>query len=395
MSDQTIYLDHAATTPMDERVLEAMMPYLTSEFGNAASRQHAMGRQAAAAVEQARAQVALLIGADPREIVFTSGATEANNLALKGVAHAKAYELGAKRFVSARSEHHAVLDPLRALEEKHGYTVTRLPVDSEGRLDLADLDQSLALKPKLVSLMHVNNELGTIHPLQDIGRLCREQGVLFHTDASQSVGKLPIDVNSMYVDLLSLSGHKFYGPKGVGALFLRRRGPRVRCEALLDGGGHEGGRRSGTINVAGVVGLGAAAELCVQDMDQEVQRIGSLSANFENALRARLSGVGRNGPSEGRLPHILNLSFEGVSAESLLSRFKQVCASSSSACTSAQLQESHVLRAIGMQESGISSSLRFSFGRSTSENHIQRALDEIVDAVTLERADGPLNLCQP
>lgn len=388
-----IYLDHAATTPLDPRVLEAMMPYLTQEFGNAASRQHDLGRAAAQAVERAREQVASLIGADPREVVFTSGATESNNLALKGVAAARAYERENKHFVTARTEHHALLDPLQQLEEHQGFEATRLAVDHEGRVDLAQFDSALERSPRLVSLMHVNNELGTIHPLQELGSRCRERGVLFHTDASQSVGKLDLDVNSMNIDLLSLSAHKLYGPKGVGALYLRRRAPRVRCAPLFDGGGHEGGRRSGTLNVAGIVGLGAAAELCAQEMSREGERITALSAAFESGLRERLGGVERNSPVTEQLPSILNLSFEGVEAESLLARFEQVCASSSAACTSSRLQESHVLRAIGVPESRISSSLRFSFGRSTKADQLRRAIDEVVTKVTIEREDGPLDLC--
>ena len=387
-----IYLDHAATTPLDPRVLEAMTPYLTSAFGNAASRQHSMGRTAAEAVEVARAQVADLIGADPREIVFTSGATEANNLALKGVAGARAYAADSRHFVTARSEHHAVLDPLRALAEEGGFEVTRLAVDHQASVDLAELERALTRRPRLVSLMHANNEVGTIHPIDEIGGLCHEYGALFHTDASQSAGKLAIDVNAMQVDLLSLSAHKFCGPKGVGALFLRRRGPRVRCAPLFDGGGHEGGRRSGTLNVPGIVGLGAAAELCSEGRDAEATRVSALRDVLENGLCERLEGVTRNGPQERRHPGIVNLCFTGVEAESLLSRFRRVCASSSSACTSARLLESHVLRAMGADEATISGSLRFSLGRSTSPSQIQGALEDIVASIEIERAEGPRDL---
>ncbi len=394
MNDSFIYLDHAATTPLDPRVLEAMTPYLTSNFGNAASRQHPLGQEAAAAVERARGQVAQLIGADPREIVFTSGATEANNLALKGVAEARAYERSPKHFVTARTEHHAVLDPLSSLEEHHGHAVTVLPVDERGVVDLELVDRALGQGPRLLSLMHANNEIGTLHPVAELGRLSREHGVLFHTDASQSVGKLPVDVDAMKIDLLSLSAHKFNGPKGVGALFLRRSSPRVRCAPLIDGGGHERGRRSGTLNVPGIVGLGAAAELAASEMMEESGRVAGLRRRLEDALLNRLEGVHRNGPAEERLPGIANLSFEGADAESLLKRLQGVCASSSSACTSAQLQESHVLRAIGATESTISSSIRFSLGRSTTESEIDLALDSIVASVEAERAQGPLDSCQ-
>jgi len=390
-----IYLDHAATTPLDPRVLEAMTPYLTTAFGNAASRQHSLGREARDAVERAREQVAQLIGADAREIVFTSGATESNNLALKGVAGARAYEHDGKHFVSARTEHLAVLDPLHSLEEEDGFEVTLLGVDCEGAIDLEELALALKRGPRLVSLMHANNEVGTLHPIGEIGALCRAHGALFHTDASQSVGKVAIDVDALQVDLLSLSAHKFSGPKGAGALFLRRRAPRVRCAALLDGGGHEGGRRSGTLNVPGIVGLGAAAELCAREMEAEAERVRALRDELEQGLFERLPGVTRNGGRAGRLPGIASVSFEGVDSESLLSRFQEVCASSSSACTSARLQESHVLRALGVSAATISSSLRFSLGRSTSPNQIQDALKDIARSVQLERAEGPLDLCQP
>lgn len=395
MSEQAIYLDHAATTPLDPRVLEAMTPYLTDEFGNASSRQHPMGRAAAEAVERAREQVADLIGADPREIVFTSGATEANNLALKGVASARAYERDSKHYVTARSEHRAVLDPLRVLEEDHGFEVTRLGVDRQGAIDPAELERALTRRPRLVSLMHANNEIGTIHPLEQIGAACREYGALFHTDATQSVGKLKVDVEAMHIDLLSLSAHKFYGPKGVGALYLRRRGPRVRCTPIFDGGGHEAGHRSGTLNVPGIVGLGAAAEICDRELEREALRVAGLREQLENGLRERLEGVTRNGPEAPRLPGISNLAFAGIDAESLLGRLERVCASSSSACTSAQLQESHVLRALGADEGTISGSIRFSLGRSTTKSQIQRALEDIVASITVERFEGPRDLCQP
>lgn len=393
MSDAPIYLDHAASTPLDPRVLEAMLPYFVERHGNASSRQHAAGRAAAAAVERAREQVALLIGAEPREIVFTSGATESNNLVLKGVARAEAYAKRARHVVTARTEHHAVLDPLARLEEESGFEVTRLAVDGLGHVDLGELREALARGPRLATLMHANNEIGTLHPLAEIGALCREHEVLFHTDASQSCGKESLDVDALSIDALSLSGHKLYGPQGVGALYLRRRRPRVRCHPLLDGGGHERGVRSGTLNVPGIVGLGAAAELCRQERDEEQRRVGALRDRLESGLVERLGGVRVNGDRSQRLAGLTNLSFEGVQAESLLARLARVQASSSAACTSAALQPSHVLRAIGGDETRVGGSLRFSPGRGTTTEAVDAALDELIAAVELERREGPLDLC--
>lgn len=385
MNPEPIYLDNAATTPLDGRVLDAMMPYLTNEFGNAASRQHALGKRAEDAVQKSREQVAGLIGADPREIVFTSGATESNNLALKGVATARAYEHLPNQFVTVRTEHNAVLDPMATLEAQSGFTVTSLSVDRKGHINLEDLERALEQKPRLVSCMHVNNELGSIHPIREIGARCRAADVLFHTDASQSAGKLPIDVNEMAIDLLSLSAHKFYGPKGVGALYIRRRAPRVRCSPLFDGGGQEGDRRSGTLNVPGIVGLGAAAEICAQEMADEGSRLATLANRFEAEMNDRIPGVHPNAFSEQRLPSIINLFIEGIQAEALLARLSRVCASSSSACTSSRLQESHVLRAIGASDAVVSGSIRFSLGRFTTEQALSEAVTEIEAAVREER----------
>jgi cysteine desulfurase len=375
-----VYLDHAATTPLDPRVFEVMKPYFLERFGNAASAQHAAGREAAAAVELARGELALLIGADPREVVFTSGATEANNLALKGVAAAEAYARSPKHVITCVSEHNAVLDPLRALEQE-GWSVTRLGVDFQGHLDLGSLEAALERGTRMVSIMLANNETGVLHPLKEIGALCREHGALLHTDATQAVGKLPIDVDSFPVDLLSLSAHKFGGPKGVGALYLRRKRPRVRCRALLDGGGHERGRRSGTLNVPGIVGLGEAARLRRGDQTELAARIRSLRDSLEAGLMGRVAGVEINGDPARRLPGISSLSFPGVEAVSLLAGLERVQASSSAACTSAHLQPSHVLRAMGLGEGRIEGSVRFSLGWTTTADEIEVAVDELGVAV--------------
>ena len=391
MSEGPIYLDHAATTPLDPRVLEAMLPFFGGRFGNAASRQHARGREAAGAVEEARGRVALLLNADPREVVFTSGATEANNLALKGIAAAAAHAQAPRRIVSCVTEHHAVLDPLDGLE-REGFEIVRLRVDGEGRLDLAALEAELERGALLVSLMAANNETGVLHPLAQIGRRCRAAGVLFHTDATQWVGKLPLDVDGLCIDALSLSAHKFHGPQGAGALYLRRKRPRVRVAAQLEGGGHEGGRRSGTLNLPGIVGLGAAAALAAEGGFGAAD-VALLRDRFEAELMARLGGVTRNGGDAPRLPGHSNLSFEGVDAESLLSRLEDVCASSSAACTSAARQPSHVLRALGLSPERVSGSVRFSLSRTTTPVEVERAVASLTAAVLAEREAGPKDSC--
>ena len=388
-----IYLDHAATTPLDARVWEAMQPYFLGEFGNASSRQHALGKRAALAVEKARQQVADLLGADPREIVFTSGATEANNLALKGIALSEAYAKQARHCITGQSEHHAVLDPLASLEAQHDFRITRLPVDERGQVNLEALGSGLESGARLVSLMLANNEVGFLHPMQTIGALCTQHGVLLHSDATQAVGKLAIDVKTLGAHSLSLSAHKFGGPKGIGALYLSRRRPRVRCRALLDGGGHERGLRSGTLNVPGIVGLGAAAQVAGTGLEQEAARVGKLRDLLETELAAEIGGVQLNSFGPERLPNIANLSFDGIEAESFLSRLERVAASSSSACTSASLQPSHVLRALGLDEQRIASSVRFSLGRSTTREEIQAALLDISRAVAAERKQGSRDLC--
>ncbi len=384
MTAELIYLDHNATTPVDPRVFEAMRPYFLEEFGNAASHQHAAGKRASEGVEDARLKIASLIGADPREIVWTSGATEANNLALKGVANARAYA-GKQHIVTVKTEHKAVLDPCTALEEM-GFEVTRLPVDADGMLNLEQLGDALRDDTLLVSVMHANNEIGVLHPIAEIGRLCKARGVLFHTDATQSFGKEPLDVQAMGIDLLSCSAHKLYGPKGVGALFVRRRGPRVRLKPLIDGGGHERGARSGTLNVPGIVGFGAAAEIAGQAMTTERARLSGLRDLLESTLLERLDDVLVNGHTQSRLANTTNLSFVGVKAEALMRRMPEVATSTSSACTSASLQPSYVLTALGADPQRIDGSLRFSLGRFTTEGEIERAAELIAAAVTAERS---------
>lgn len=374
-----IYLDHNATTPLDPRVLDAMLPFLTDRFGNAASRHHALGREAAAAVETAREQAAAVIGADPREIVWTSGATESDNLALQGVARAAAYAKK-RHVVTAATEHRAVLDACEHLEGQ-GLAVTRLGVDGDGRLDLNRLAEAITERTLLVSVMHANNETGVLHPVARIGALCRERGVLFHTDATQSYGRERIDVNAMHVDLLSASAHKLHGPKGVGLLFVRRRGPRVRCEPLVHGGGHERGLRSGTLNVPGIVGMGAAAALT-----GESDAVRALRDRLETGVRSRVDGVTVNGGGAERLANTTNLSFAGVDGAKLMQRMPGLAASSSAACTSASLQPSYVLGAMGCDDARIRGSVRFSLGRFNTADQIETAVETVAEAVAAWRA---------
>jgi cysteine desulfurase len=391
-SEELLYLDHNATTPLDPAVLEAMLPFLRADFGNAASRQHALGRRAAKAVDEARGRVAAALAADPREIVFTSGATEANNLALKGLAGA-AHTAGRRRILVSAIEHPSVLDPIATLAGE-GYAVERLGVDGGGRIDLGHLEAALGDDVLVVSVMYANNEIGTLQAIAAIGALCKARGVLFHTDATQAFGKEPIDVEACGIDLLSLSAHKLYGPKGVGALYVRRKGPRVRLEALLEGGGHERGLRSGTANVPGIVGLGAAAERAVLLRADEQRRIGELRDRLEARLTGSLEGVTVNGARDGRLAGTTNLSFAGVDAESLLVRLPTVCASSSSACTTAAHGKSHVLRAIGLAPEAVDGSVRFSLGRFTTVGEIERAAGLVTEAVRAERHDGAARACR-
>ena len=383
-----VYLDNNATTPCDPRVFEAMRPYFCEVYGNAASRSHAFGWEAETAVGQAREQVAQVVGARTgKEIIFTSGATESNNIAIKGVA--AVYGDKGRHVITQATEHKAVIDPCKYLE-RHGFHVTHLGVDKTGRIDLSELEKAIADDTILVSIMMANNEIGTIQPISQIGRMCKERGILFHTDATQAVGKVPVDVESMGIDLLSLSGHKVYGPKGVGALYVRRKGPRVRCEAVLHGGGHERRMRSGTLNVPGIVGLGKAVEIAAVEMDQESVRLTGLRDRLWEGLRGRLDEVFLNGHPTERLPNTANVSFLYVEGESLMMGFSDLAVSSGSACTSASLEPSYVLRALGVGDDLAHSSIRFSLGRFTTAEEIDYAIDQVCETVIKLRAMSPL-----
>jgi len=382
-----IYMDHHATTPVAPEVFEAMRPYLVEQFGNAASRTHPFGWAAEAAVEAARAQIAQLIGCKPIEMVFTSGATESDNLAIKGVA--QAYREKGNHLITCQIEHHAVLDSCKRLE-KDGFQVTYLPVGRDGLLDPTDVARAITPKTILVSIMLANNEIGTIQPVAEIGRVCRERGVLLHSDAVQGVGKIPVNVDALGVDLLSLTAHKLYGPKGVGALYVRMGKPRVKLVAQIDGGGHEKGRRSGTLNVPGIVGLGKACELAGQIMATEAARLIALRERLWAGIRARLDHVHLNGHPTLRLPGNLNVSFEFVEGESLLMSLKDVAVSSGSACTSASLEPSYVLKAMGVAEALAHTSIRFGLGRGNTEEEVDYVCDRVVEQVTRLRAMSPL-----
>jgi cysteine desulfurase len=370
-----IYLDHHATTPLDRRVLEAMLPYLTGKFGNAASRSHSFGWEAEQAVEKARKQIAQLIGASPREIVFTSGATESNNLAIKGVVESLAAK--GDHAITCGIEHKAVLDVCRRLEQS-GTRVTVLPVDRHGLVDPAAVEASIGERTVLVSIMYANNEVGTMQPAAEIGRICRERGVLFHSDAAQAIGKVPVDVRAEAIDLMSISAHKLYGPKGVGALYVRNG---VRLPAQMDGGGHERGMRSGTLNVPGIVGLGEACAICGRDMDAEAARLQRLRDRLREALEANLDGVAVNGSPRHRLPHNLNMSFAHVEAEALMMGMAGVAVSSGSACTSATMEPSYVLRAMGIDDAAARTAIRFGLGRFNTEEEVDLAAAQVVEAV--------------
>ncbi|HTT64972.1 MAG TPA: IscS subfamily cysteine desulfurase [Bryobacteraceae bacterium] len=373
-----IYLDHHATTPLDPRVLEAMMPYLTGTFGNAASRSHKFGWDAGQAVEESRKQVARLIGASPREIVFTSGATESNNLAIKGVMEACAGK--GDHLVTCAIEHKAVLDVCGHLEQ-HGAHVTRLPVNRDGLVDPCGVEAAIGERTVLVSVMYANNEVGTLQPVAEIGRICRERGVLFHCDAAQAIGKVPVNVDAGRIDLLSISAHKIYGPKGAGALYVRGRDPRVPLTAQMDGGGHERGMRSGTLNVPGIVGLGAACAICGREMHDESARLRRLRDRLRARLEAGLAEVSVNGSMEHRLPHNLNMSFAHVESEALMMGMSGVAVSSGSACTSAIMEPSYVLRAMGIPDQAAHSSIRFGLGRFNTEEEIDCAAASAIEAV--------------
>jgi cysteine desulfurase len=378
-------MDHHSTTPVDPRVLEAMLPYFTERFGNAASKSHVFGWQAEEAVEAAREEVARLVGATAREIVWTSGATESDNLAVKGVARFHAAR--GRHLVTSAIEHKAVLDSMAALA-REGFEVTILPVSREGIVDPEAVRAALRPDTVLVSVMHANNEVGTVQPVEEIGRITRERGVLFHVDAVQSVGRIPFDVESANADLVSLSAHKMYGPKGVGALYVRRR-PRARLVAQMDGGGHERGYRSGTLNVPGIVGFGAAARIARDEMAAEAPRMLALRERLRAAIQAGMDRVFVNGSLERRLPGNLNVSFERVEGEALMIAMKDVAVSSGSACTSASLEPSYVLRAMGVSDELAHSSIRFGLGRFNTEEEVDHAARLVVEKATRLRAMAP------
>lgn len=379
-----IYLDNNATTPVDPRVLDVMLPYFRDRFGNASSKHHAYGWVAEDAVDLAREQAAALTGASPEEIIFTSGATESVNLALKGVV--EAYARKGNHIITAGTEHKCVLDTCRGLE-KRGARVTYLPVHPDGLIDLQQLEEAITGETVLISLMYANNETGVIQPVREISRIAREKGVLFHTDATQATGKIPVDVEQDGIDLLSFSAHKLYGPKGCGALYIRRRNPRVRLSPLIEGGGHEKGFRSGTLNVPGIVGFGKACEIAREGMPEEALRLAGLRDQLEKGL-LRIAQVSSNGNREHRLPHVSNLTFPGVKGDLLMARMKEVAVSSGSACTSASTEPSHVLKAMGLSDEEVLASLRFSLGRFTDEKDIPRAVDLVTRAVQQLREES-------
>jgi len=381
-----IYLDNNATTPMDPRVLEAMLPYFIEHFGNAASRNHSFGWQAEEAVDYAREQIAKLIHADAKEIIFTSGATESNNLAIKGV-----FEMYAEKgnhFITVTTEHKAILDTCKHIE-KLGAEVTYLEPATDGLITVEQVASAIKPNTVLVTVMYANNEIGVIQPIKAIAELCKSKGILFHTDATQAVGKIPVDVMADGIDLMSFSAHKMYGPKGVGALYVRRKNPRVKVTAQMDGGGHERGMRSGTINVTGIVGFGKACELCQQDMAQDTERI----IKMRNRLEASLSELEEsyiNGNIEHRLPHLSNMSFKYVEGEGLIMGVKNIAVSSGSACTSASLEPSYVLKALGLDDELAHSSLRFGLSRFTTDEEIDYAINHVKEAVIKLREMSPL-----
>ena len=382
-----IYMDNHATTPLDPRVLEAMMPYLTTVFGNAASRNHSFGWEAEQAVETAREQIAKLIGATAKEIIFTSGATESDNLALKGIA--EMYRERGNHIITQVTEHKAVLDTCKRLE-KYGYRVTYLPVKADGIIDIEDLKRAIDDKTILVTIMAANNEIGVLQPIREIGKICHEKGVIFHTDAVQIVGKAPFNVIQDNVDVASISAHKIYGPKGVGALYVRRRNPRVQIAAQIDGGGHERGMRSGTLNVPGIVGLGKACEIAMQEMDSEGAYLRKLRDRLKAKFESELDYVHVNGSWEHRLPGNLNMSFVYVEGESLLMGINDVAVSSGSACTSATLEPSYVLKALGLGDDVAHSSIRFGLGRFNTEAEVDYIADKLIDIVKKLRELSPL-----
>ncbi len=382
-----IFMDNHSTTPMDPRVLEAMLPYFVEKFGNAASRNHQFGWEAKEAVENARKQIARLIHCDAKEIVFTSGATESDNLALKGVV--EMYKEKGDHVITCSTEHRAVLDTCKSLE-KRGIKVTYLPVGKDGLVNPDEVRKAITDKTILISIMLANNEIGTIHPIAEIGKIAKEKGILFHCDATQGVGKIPVDVETLKVDLMSFTAHKIYGPKGVGALYVRKKGPRVRLVPQIDGGGHERGMRSGTLPVPLVVGFGKACELCQQEMPTESKRIAALRDRLQAQIMGSLDECYLNGHPTQRLPHNLNISFAYVEGEALLMGVKEIALSSGSACTSATLEPSYVLRALGVGSDLAHSSIRFGLGRFTTEEEVDYTAKRMVEAVKRLREMSPL-----
>jgi cysteine desulfurase len=382
-----IYMDNHATTPVDPRVVESMLPYFGEKFGNAASRNHEFGWVAEEAVENARGQIARLINATPKEIVITSGATESTNLAIKGVA--EMYREKGNHIITQVTEHKATLDTCKRLE-KYGYEVTYLPVHKDGRINLDELRRAITPKTILISIMYANNEIGVVQPIAEIGKIAKEKGVFFHVDGVQAVGKIPVDVQADGIDLMSISGHKIYGPKGVGALYVRRKNPRVQLSAIIDGGGHERGMRSGTLNVPGIVGLGKACEICQQEMAKESKELRRLREKLTHSIMSRLDETFINGSMEHRLPHNINISFAYVEGESLLMGINDIAVSSGSACTSATLEPSYVLKALGVGEDLAHTSIRFGIGRFNTEEEVDYVADRVVDTVTRLRELSPL-----
>jgi cysteine desulfurase len=382
-----IYMDNHATTPVDPRVVEAMLPYFTEKFGNSASRNHPFGWAAEEAVENARAQIAKLINATPKEIIFTSGATESDNLAIKGIA--EMYHEKGNHIITQVTEHKAVLDTCKRLE-KYGYQVTYLPVEKDGRINLDDLRRAITPKTILISIMYANNEIGAVQPIEEIGKIAKEKGIFFHVDGVQAVGKISVDVQRDNIDMLSISAHKLYGPKGVGALYVRRRNPRVQLSAVIDGGGHERGMRSGTLNVTGIVGFGKACELCRLEMDAEAERLRGLRDRLKDAIMGSLDETYINGSMTHRLPHSINISFAYVEGESLLMGINDIAVSSGSACTSATLEPSYVLKALGVGEDLAHTSIRFGLGRFNTEEEVDYVAARVVETVTRLRELSPL-----
>ena len=382
-----IYMDNHATTPMDPRVLEEMLPYFREKFGNAASRNHSFGWVAEEGVETARERVAKLIGAATKEIIFTSGGTESDNLAIKGVA--EMYKEKGNHIITAVTEHKAVLDSCKRLE-KNGYRVTYLPIQKDGLIDLEDLKHAMDDKTILVTIMAANNEIGVIQAIAEIGKLCHERGVIFHTDAAQAVGRMPIDVIKQNIDLASISGHKMYGPKGTGALYVRHKNPSVQISAIIDGGGHERAMRSGTLNVPGIVGLGKACAIATEEMPHESCRLAGLRNRLKDRIMNRLDGCYINGSMEHRLPGNLNVSFADVEGESLLMGINDVAVSSGSACTSAMVEPSYVLKALSVGDDLAHSSIRFGIGRFNTETEVDYVADRVVETVQRLREVSPL-----